>query len=210
MEISINAKVFCADGECGKTICVIVNPVKNEITHIVVREKGIERLEKLVPVDEILESTSGEIRLGCTHKEFLLMESFLSYEYIPGDGPSLEFEQHHYYMHPYMVPDFEDDFEYESHYEKFERIPPGELGIHRGSKVHALDGIIGQVDEFLISPEDHHISHLVLREGHLWGKKLVTIPVTEIDHVEADQVFLKLEKGVIEKLPTIPLRWHSA
>jgi sporulation protein YlmC with PRC-barrel domain len=209
MDISINAKVFCVDGECGTTVRVIINPIKKEITHIVVREKGIAGLEQLVPLDEILESTPNEVRLRCTRNEFILLDSFSEYEYIPGDDTFLNFEQHHYYMHPYLQPDFEDDFEYAPHYEKIERIPHGELGIRRGAKVQALDGYIGRVDEFIVSPEDYHISHLVLREGHLWGGKLVTIPVSEIDHVEEDQVFLKLDKEVIEKLPSVPLQQRS-
>ncbi len=38
MEIAINAKVFCADGECGHVSCVIVHPIHKEVTHIVVLE----------------------------------------------------------------------------------------------------------------------------------------------------------------------------
>jgi sporulation protein YlmC with PRC-barrel domain len=209
MDISINAKVYCTDGECGKTICVIIDPIKKEITHIVVREKGIAGLEQLVPVDDILESTSDEIRLRCTRNEFILLESFSKYEYLPGDDNFLEFEQEHYYIHPYSLPDFEDAYKYATHYEKIERVPQGELGIRRGAKVHASDGKVGQVDEFVVSPEDHHVSHLVLREGHLWGEKLVTIPVSEIDHVETDRVFLKLDKQAIEQLPVLRVKRHS-
>jgi hypothetical protein len=207
MDISINAKVFCSDGECGKTIRVIIDPIKKKLTHIVVQGKGLESgLEQLVPIEKILQSTAEEVHLDCTHKEFIFLESYLAYEYIPGDENLYGFEYAHYSMHPFVLPDFEDEYEYESHNAEFERIPRGDLSFRRGVKVHALDGVIGQVDEFLVSPQDHHISHLVLREGHLWGKKLVTIPVSEIDHVETDQVFLKLDKKAIEKMPAIPMR----
>ncbi|MFN2235109.1 MAG: PRC-barrel domain-containing protein, partial [Anaerolineales bacterium] len=73
-------------------------------------------------------------------------------------------------------------------------------------KVHATDGEVGKVDEFLVSPDDHLISHLVLREGHFLGKKLITIPVSEISRVKENQVFLKLDKQAIRELPSIPLR----
>jgi len=209
MDISINSLVFCSDGECGKTIRVIIDPIKKQLTHIVVQGKGLHAgMEQLVPVDIILESTLDEIQLRCTRKEFILLESFLEYEYIPGEEGLFDFEQDHYSMHPFMLPDFEDEVEYEPHYATIERIPHGELSFRRGAKVHASDGTIGQVDAFLVSPEDHHISHLVLREGHLWGKKRVTIPVVEIDRVEDNQVFLKLDQRAIEKIPSIPLRKH--
>ena len=86
------------------------------------------------------------------------------------------------------------------------RIPAGEVVIRRGTSVEATDGAVGKVDEFLVDPEDDSISHLVLREGHLWGKKDVTIPVSEIDKITDEAVYLKLDKETIETLPTVPVR----
>jgi sporulation protein YlmC with PRC-barrel domain len=65
---------------------------------------------------------------------------------------------------------------------------------------------VGKVDEFLVDLSDGHITHLVLREGHLWGQKDVTIPVSEIQRIEEDTVYLKLDKHSIEKLPGIPVK----
>lgn len=121
------------------------------------------------------------------------METFTAYQYIGGDDPYIEYEVEHYYMHPYMMADFEDSIEYERHNAEIEQIPPGELGIHRGATVYDTDGKVGQVDEFLISPVDNHVSHLILREGHLFGKKLVTIPVSEIDRIETDHVYFEIK-----------------
>jgi hypothetical protein len=39
MDIRINAEVYCADGECGKSTYVIINPVKEKITHLVVNNR---------------------------------------------------------------------------------------------------------------------------------------------------------------------------
>jgi hypothetical protein len=47
---------------------------------------------------------------------------------------------------------------------------------------------------------------VVLREGHLWGKKDVTIPVSEIERITDDAVYLKLGKKVIATLPTVAMR----
>jgi sporulation protein YlmC with PRC-barrel domain len=85
-------------------------------------------------------------------------------------------------------------------YVGIEQIPYHELGIHRGAHVEASDGRIGTVDEFLINPENSHISHLVLREGHLWGQKDVTIPVSEIEKIEDDVVYLKLNKHTLKQM----------
>ena len=87
-----------------------------------------------------------------------------------------------------------------------ERIPQNELAIHRGAQVFATDGEVGRVDEFLIDPDSSAITHLILREGHLWNREEVTIPVSQIEHIEEDEVYLKLDKCAIEALPSIPLR----
>jgi hypothetical protein len=50
--------------------------------------------------------------------------------------------------------------------------------------VRATDGRVGRVDEFLVDPESGNITHLCLRKDHLWGDKLVCIPVSEIDLIE--------------------------
>jgi len=55
------------------------------------------------------------------------------------------------------------------------------------------------------------ITHLILREGHLWGQKEVTIPLNQIERIEDDTVYLKLRKEEIEKLPKkdMPKKHHS-
>ena len=86
-----------------------------------------------------------------------------------------------------------------------ELVPEGEEAIDRGARVVASDGPIGHVDEFLIDPVSQHITHLILREGHFWGQKEVTIPVNQIERIEEDTVYLKLSKEEIERLPKKPM-----
>ena len=76
----------------------------------------------------------------------------------------------------------------------------------RNTTVKATDGDVGKVDEFLVDPRNDSISHLVLREGHLWGEKDVTIPVSEIDKINEDAIMLKLTKKEIELLPSIQVK----
>jgi uncharacterized protein YrrD len=208
MDIPINAKVECQNQDCGKTTCVLINPVSQKITHIVVQEKGFLGLERLIPVEEIYETKTDHITLRCSPNKFSTFEPFHTGHYVSGNERYLDYESDNYYLHPYSTPEFEETFRNEPFYEETELIQPGELGIHRGAVIHATDGKVGQVDEFLISPEDDKISHLVLREGHLWGQKLVTIPVSEINRIETDDVHLKLSKLEIEKLPVIPVKRH--
>jgi hypothetical protein len=92
---------------------------------------------------------------------------------------------------------------------KHQNVPPGELAVWRGAKVEATDGYVGQVDELLINSTNMKASHLVLVERHIFERREITIPVSQIDLVNEDTIYLKLDRKSIEELPTTPIqRWR--
>jgi hypothetical protein len=205
MDIPLNVQVQCADGLCGRSTYVIVNPVTQRVTHIVVEGQRFPHTEHLVPLELVIESTPTSIRLRCAKDELMALEPFIEIEFVQADpsymGDAYEMEMGEgYLMWPYALPDAGVIPE------EHERIPPGELAVRRGARVEATDGHVGRVDEFLVDPESEHITHLILREGHLWGQKDVTIPVSQIGRIDEDTVHLKLGREQIEALPTIPVR----
>lgn len=202
MDIPINAKVTCSDGPFGQSTRVILMPTTEKITHLVVSNGSSPETEYLVSIDHIAKSTPRLVRLNCTREELSKMPIFDQVEFIPSKLTG--FTATPYLMWPYYAP--ETAFiEMEN-----EHIPANELAIRRGARVEASDGAVGHVDEFLINPKNDAITHLVLREGHLWGQKDVTIPVSQIDHYQEGTVYLKLDKHGIEALPTIPVRRGSS
>jgi hypothetical protein len=56
-----------------------------------------------------------------------------------------------------------------------------------------------------VDPVTEHVTHLVMREGHLWGQRDVTIPVSEIDRLGENTIYLKLNKDRVEALPSTPV-----
>jgi sporulation protein YlmC with PRC-barrel domain len=200
MDIPISAEVQCADGPGGQSTCVILNPITRQVTHLVVREKWFPHMERLVPVALVIESTLRRIHLRITTAELARLDSFTETQFIQSEHPYQVYEMEDYRLWPYVLP------EGEMMPLEYERVPHGELAIDRGTHVRARDGDVGQVDEFLVDPTNMHISHLVLREGHLWGQKDVTIPLSVIERIEEDTVFLKLDRASIERLPGIPVR----
>jgi sporulation protein YlmC with PRC-barrel domain len=205
-DIPLEAKVECAHGPCGESGIVILNPETREVTHFVVQDKALpDRDLRLVPIDQVLETSRNRIRLKCTKSELAAMDHFVETHYAP--------------THHEPIIDYPVDFTVRSvpratltepRYasETVEHIPPGELALHRGTKVAARDGRVGRVNELVLDPESGHISHLVMEEGHLWGKKEITVPVSAIDYLFEDTVYLKLDKSAIEQLPTVPVRRH--
>ncbi len=200
MEIPLSADVRCRGRTCGSPVAIVLNPVSEQVTHFVVKERRSPHTERLVPIDMVVETTPEHIELRCSAAELSEMDSFIEREFLRTKVP-------HYgadavvYQWAIVRPEMETKTVVVQH----EKIPPGELAVRRGAHVECTDGHIGKVDEFLADPNSGYITHLVLREGHLWGQKDVSIPISEIDRIDEDAVYLRLSKQQVEALPTIPI-----
>ena len=81
-----------------------------------------------------------------------------------------------------------------------DNVPEGESEVARHERVHAADGEIGHLKGFAVDPADHRVTHVLLREGHLWGHKEVAIPVSAVTSVD-DGIWVSLTKKQVEELP---------
>lgn len=197
MNISLDAKAMCSDGLCGYLDHVILKSANEEITHLVISDEKDHGTEYLVPVNFVTKSNHERIRLNCTRNELKAMPIFNKEEYVPRSVFNFQIKPYLLTTHA-VIPGRYVPI-------KVEQIPAGELAVKKGASVEAKDGQVGFVDEFLINPDDNRLSHLILRQGHLWGKEEITIPVDEVERLEEDTVYLKLSKSEVESLPTIPI-----
>jgi sporulation protein YlmC with PRC-barrel domain len=208
MEIPLNVQVECTDGICGRSEYVLIYPLNNQVTHLVVKEDSSPNKEYIIPVDLVTKTIAETIQLRCSKAELKKMHPFMRTSFIEEKistmNPGYAGEMMASYYLPYVT--FERTVEVAV---EQQQIPLGELALSRGTRVEATDGFVGKVDEFVVNPENGHITHLVMREGHLWGKKDVIIPLSAMGNKHDDTVFLKLDKHQIEALPTFPLhrRW---
>jgi sporulation protein YlmC with PRC-barrel domain len=77
-----------------------------------------------------------------------------------------------------------------------------EVEVRRGEHVHATDGDIGRVQGLVVDPSDHHVTHVLLQEGHPWGRKEVTIPISAVTRVD-DGIQLSISKQQVQDLPPV-------
>ena len=107
IQVPVDAKVECTDGHAGRSSHVIIDPVKETITHVVVTtEESFASRQWLVPVDRISESTSELIRLDCTLEELSEMDEFSEQHFVETEDPEpgdMAFPTYAY-MEPYAVP----------------------------------------------------------------------------------------------------------
>jgi len=204
----IGAEASASDGLCGKLSRLIMDPVALTVTHLVIEPKHRGDLGRLVPV-HLVDTTADYLKLSCTIAEFDKLdpaeetdlaegldygggygqaEAVQGYGgtgymgYMGGSGMGIGMGLGHSTVVVHDV------------------VPLGETDVQRGESVHALDGEIGKVQGFVVDPDDNHITHVLLQEGHLWGRKEVSIPISAVIGVDAG-IRLNITKKQVEDLP---------
>ena len=189
--IPLKAKVECVDGHGGESVRVIVDPDTARVTHLVVKEAPRPHVERLVSATKVRDTSHDAIWLDCTQQELAAMDPFVLTEHRTVEMPS---SSGGYATMPVYTPQTVDV--------KHERVPEGQLALRQGLDVEATDGKVGRVDELLADEASGEITHFVLRQGHLWGKHDIVVPVSAIDHIGQDhsgteRIILKLDKEAI-------------
>ncbi len=200
MDIRLNVDVHCTDGRCGRSTYIILNPITEKLTHLVVREQWPSRTERMVPIDWVVVTTRDVIVLDKNRDEFTQLEEFIQTEFVFRDVPQLASDPKVTMFWPYVVPSKRVVDQ------EVRGVPYDELAVKRGTAVHASDGKVGSVDEFVVDTESGQISHLVLREGNLLDTKEVVIPVSYIDFLGEEGVYLNVDKKAIKSLPSIKVK----
>lgn len=85
-----------------------------------------------------------------------------------------------------------------------EQIFGGTLDLQPGAAIQATDGPVGIVGDLLLEPETGEVTHFVL-QGR-WQRRAgeISLPLSAVDRVEGETVYLKLDREAVEQLPAIP------
>ena len=81
-------------------------------------------------------------------------------------------------------------------------LPSGHLAVRGDQHVHSTDGQTGKIRAAMVDTGSGRVTHILLQQGHLWGKREVAIPwgsVTSFD----DGVHLSLTSEAIKELPPV-------
>jgi sporulation protein YlmC with PRC-barrel domain len=238
-EYAIGAQAYCEEGPCGELVRVVVDPVKEAITHLVIEQPRGGEVGRLVPVNLVEHATEKELRLHCTLSTFASLEAAEETKFVQTPQGQWGYRPGQMMMMPFfglggmgmlgglgmggfgvggglgmgglgmgglgmgrmgMGMGGMGAAQQEVTYDK---VPPGEVEVRRGQRVHASDGPIGHVRGLVVDPSDHQVTHVLLDEGHLWGKKEVSIPISAVTGVDDDGVRLTLTKTQIAELPPV-------
>ena len=206
MPFKIGAYANCTDGAWGQVSRIIVNPITREVTHLAVVPQHRHGPGRLVPVD-LVDATTGQIRLRCTLAEFQTLRPAQAGGSVPdldstedlGNPPN----QVRWVLGPMHDPGDAGQGV------TVDYIPSGEVDIRRELIVCATDGEIGPVQGLIVEPGGHRITHVLLQEGHMWGRKEVAIPISAVTKIGTLLIHLSLTKHQVNDLPPVDID-HAA
>lgn len=224
-QFTIGAEASCSDGVCGEVTRVVVDPVAETLTHLVVEPKHQQGAGRLVPL-ALLDTASSEVRLRCTLADFDKLDAADETHFLPGNRGYGGYGRGQALLLPYygvgagmgmgmgasglglgmttgmgrgnLDQPVTTDL-----------VPSGEVSVHRGDRVIALDGEIGRVQGLVIARPDHQMTHVLLQEGHLFGRKDVAIPISAVTTVD-DGIHLNISKQQVKDLPAIDIDHFDA
>jgi sporulation protein YlmC with PRC-barrel domain len=167
-----------------------------------------------VPID-LVTSTAQEIQLRCTKSEFDSLEVAEETQFLSGGDGQLGYSQDQMHSLPYYGLATRDmgtrvtglgttgtGRNTDAHAVTYDHVPLGEVEVRRGDQVYASDEPVGRVQGLVINPSDHHVTHILLDEGHLWGKKRVAIPISAVKRV-GPIIRLNLTEDEVRDLPPV-------
>jgi sporulation protein YlmC with PRC-barrel domain len=208
MPFRIGADASCTDGACGQVSRIIVNPVTREVTHLVVDPKHRYGPGRLVPVD-LADATTGQIRLRCPLAEFQALRPAEETEAVPDLDPTGHAHQEarkQYRLGLGVVWPVRDPGEPKAPQEvTVDSVPFGEVEVHSELTVCATDGEIGQVQGLVVEPGGHRVTHVLLQEGHLRGRKEVAIPIGAVTKIGTLLIHLSLTRHQVKDLPPVDI-----
>ena len=188
---TIGAKASCSDGPCGEVTRLVIDPAAGSVTHLVITPGHEREAGRLVPV-ELVDTVAHGISVRCTLAEFARLEHAAERELVTGmeglGGGLVGMDYGTQAGAPRV------------HIEDI--VPVGETDVGPGERVHASDGEIGRVQGFLVEPGDRRVTHVLLQEGHLWGRKEVAIPISAVTGFDGG-IRLNITKKQVEELPPV-------
>ena len=213
MRIDLDAKVRSRDGvDIGTVQRAIVDPTTNQVTQFVISTGGLFGRDVLLPRAEIERATpeGDAVRVGLTRAEIERLPEFLPERYAPPPPdwtmlptPGLAFPGGYLWPIDYQPAPVE------------RRVPPreaarqpDEVSISTGAVVFARNGEdLGGVEDVRFDERTGRLLGVVLRVGGILetlfgGGTTIEVPPRQIDHVEPNAVFLKVDRDALRREPS--------
>ena len=180
---TIGSPATCTDGHCGKVIKVVVDPVARELTHLVVepehrsrtRPPGAARPGQFGRGRRRSCATPSTSSTPCRNAE--------ENDFLPGGSGYEDYAAHEAYYWPYFGIEGGPDplVANASAIVTHDTSPPAKSACAAATPCTPPTGRSARWKGWSSTRPAGHVTHVLLQEGHLWGRKDVAIPIGAVD-----------------------------
>ena len=207
MELKEGAGVFTAGGEqVGKVNRFVLDPITNEVTHIVIEKGWLLPADKVVPIGMIHSATNEKVVLNEDVQNFDQLPAFEETHFVemsPTDISGSASPAYYWYPPAGYVgyPRFGMDYYGWPPMTITRNIPADTVPLKEGARVISSDEKhVGDVERVFIDAESHKATHFLISQGVLF-KEQKLVPAHWIHSVEEDKVQLSVPSALLERLP---------
>ena len=229
MQLTIGMLAEASDGPWGEIADVVVDPVKRQVTHLVLQPAHHHDQARLVPIEAVVSNDADHVVLSWSSQRVQDTAAVQETDFFTdgtwpdaegdwdgGVGRALAWPYFPYgglgmggYGYPYRYGSGNGSAPAQVT-TTYDRIPEGTIEVRRASEVLSSDGhVVGHVDGFLVDPTER-ITHLVLGHGHLWAHREITIPIADVARAESDTVQLRVTRHAVGEYPSVPFHRHGS
>lgn len=201
MNLEIGADVFGADGKLGTLSQIVLEPLSERVTHLVVARGGLHPWEKLVPIEHVIRSEGDRIWTNLTSAQMETLPDSVTYTgstpapATPSEVPLGDFTPPgllwpsnvlgwYFPSHPEGVP---------AH--PHSNLPEGAHGLKSGTDVYSKDGKVGKLEEVLYDETSGKATGITIRKGFLFARELEA-PMDWVERID-DRIQLKVRSDEI-------------
>ena len=196
MNLEIGAEVLGPEGKLGTLTRIVIEPLGERVTHVVVMRGGLHPWEKILPTERLTRTEGSRVWTDLRLEDMAAYPDFIAYagtaptpstpaEVPMGDrspvGLLWPSDVLGWYLASQKSP---------TPSQPHANLPEGTHGLKSGTEVHCRDGKIGRLDEVVYDEESGRATGMVIRKGFIFARELEA-PIDWVETID-DTIRLKV------------------
>ena len=178
MNLEIGAEVWGPDGKLGTLTQIVIEPLGERVTHIVVERGGLQPLQKLVPTERLTRTEGSCVTTDMRLADLEALPDAVTYAdtapapATPAEVPLGELRPVGLFWPSNVLGWYLPSQQAPSPVNPHANLPPGTHGLTAGTEVHCRDGKVGRLEEVLYDEDSGRATGMVIRKGFFFAREL--------------------------------------
>ncbi len=194
MNLEIGAEVLGPDGKLGTLTQIVIEPLGERVTHVVVERGGLHPWEKLVSIERITRAEGDRVWTELSFDDMEALPDTLKYvgtapaPATPSEVPFADMQPVGLFWPSNVLGWYLPSQQSSIPAQTQSNLPPGTQGLKSGTPVYSQDGKVGHLDEVVYDEESGKATGMIIRKGFFFAREFEA----PIDWVEAIDDHIRL------------------